>query len=99
MKSSKNLARIITTATLACGVLAAAIPAVAQQDEQPPRVLFTNVHVFDGVNEKRIENANVLVEGNLIKAVSSEAIEAEGATLIDGGGRTLMPVVVNKDVA
>jgi hypothetical protein len=24
------------------------------------RTLFTNVHVFDGVNEKRIENANVL---------------------------------------
>ena len=40
--------------------------AIAQDD--PARALFTNVHVFDGVNEARIENANVLVEGNLIKS-------------------------------
>lgn len=55
------------------------------------KILFTNVHVFDGVNEQRIENANVLVEGNLIAEVATSAIAAEGATVIDGGGRTLMP--------
>lgn len=59
--------------------------------EAAPQTLFTNVHVFDGVNEARIENASVLVEGNLIKAVSTEAIDAPGATVIDGGGRTLTP--------
>ena len=58
-----------------------------------PQTLFTNVHVFDGVNEARIENASVLVEGNLIKEVSTEAIDAPDATVIDGGGRTLMPGV------
>ena len=47
--------------------------------------------VFDGVNEKLIENANVLIEGNLIKTVSTDPIKAKGATVIDGGGRTLMP--------
>jgi hypothetical protein len=31
--------------------------------------LITNVHVFDGVSEPRIENASVLVEGNLIMEV------------------------------
>lgn len=36
-------------------------------------------------------NASVLVEGNLIRKVSTEAIDHEGATVIDGGGRTLMP--------
>jgi len=54
-------------------------------------VLFTNVHVFDGVNDGRVENASVLVEGNLITRVSREPIAAPGATVIDGGGRTLMP--------
>ena len=39
-----------------------------------------------GVNETRIENASVLVEGNLIKSISSDAIEASGAVVIDGGG-------------
>ncbi len=61
------------------------------QDDAPPQTLFTNVHVFDGINEARIENAQVLVEGNLIKAVSTEAIDAPDAEVIDGGGRTLTP--------
>jgi len=54
-------------------------PAGAQEAEPPPRVLFTNVHVFDGKAEKRIMNANVLVEGNLIKQVSPTPISAKGA--------------------
>jgi imidazolonepropionase-like amidohydrolase len=66
--------------------------AIAQAQQNPlAQTLFTNVHVFDGVNEARIENASVLVEGNLIKTVSSEAIDAPDAMVIDGGGRTLMP--------
>ncbi len=65
------------------------LPAAAKDASGP--ILFTNVHVFDGVNEKRIENANVLIEGNLIKKVTTDPIDAAGATVIDGGGRTLMP--------
>ncbi|WP_171123679.1 MULTISPECIES: amidohydrolase family protein [unclassified Ruegeria] len=61
------------------------------QDATPKQTLFTNVHVFDGVNEQRVENANVLVEGNLIKAVSTSQIDAPNATVIDGEGRTLTP--------
>ena len=66
---------------------------LAQDD--PARTLFTNVHVFDGMTDGRIENANVLIEGNLIKSVSTEPIEANGATVIDGGGRTLMPGLID----
>ncbi|WP_371808251.1 amidohydrolase family protein [Ruegeria sp. HKCCA5491] len=43
------------------------------------------------MNEQRVENANVLVEGNLIKAVSTSQIDAPNATVIDGEGRTLTP--------
>jgi imidazolonepropionase-like amidohydrolase len=60
-----------------------------------PKTLFTNVNVFDGKNEKLINNANVLVEGNLIKQVSTKAISADGATVIDGKGRTLMPGLID----
>ncbi|MFD0911831.1 amidohydrolase family protein [Ruegeria arenilitoris] len=70
--------------------LSFAWPAAAQ-DEKPAQTLFTNVHVFDGTSEQRIENASVLVEGNLIKTVSTEAIDALDATVIDGEGRTLTP--------
>lgn len=58
-------------------------------------VLINNVHVFDGVNERRIMNANVLIEGNLITQVSSDPIAADGAQVIDGGGRTLMPGLID----
>ena len=53
--------------------------------------LFKNVNVFDGKNEKLLANASVLVEGNLIRQVSTGALDAPGATIIDGGGRTLVP--------
>jgi imidazolonepropionase-like amidohydrolase len=59
------------------------------------RTLITNVNVFDGVNEALIENANVVVEGNLIGAVSTDPIDSDGATVIDGGGRTLIPGLID----
>jgi len=77
------------SACIALTLAGAAASAAAQ--EPPARTLFTNVNVFDGVNDALIENASVLVEGNLIKKVSTDAIPTDGATVIDGGGRTLMP--------
>jgi imidazolonepropionase-like amidohydrolase len=63
--------------------------------EESSRILFKNVHVFDGVDEDRIENANVLIEGTLIRTVSTDPIEDEGATVIDGAGRTMMPGLID----
>ncbi|WP_068115808.1 metal-dependent hydrolase family protein [Tropicimonas marinistellae] len=76
--------------------LSIATAATAQEDSFP--ILFTNVHVFDGVNEQRIENANVLVVDNLIAEVSSEPLAAANARIIDGGGRTLMPGLIDAHV-
>lgn len=84
--------RHIAVAVFAISLL---LPFAMAQDDVPKQTLFTNVHVFDGVNEKQVENANVLVEGNLIKKVSTEPIEVDGATVIDGGGRTLMPGLID----
>jgi imidazolonepropionase-like amidohydrolase len=84
---TRTLAAICSSAILALSSLATA------QDEAPTQTLFTNVQIFDGVNEERMAG-NVLVEGNLIKQISDEAISTEGATVIDGGGRTLMPGLI-----
>ena len=84
MKFSKT----VTSVTIA---LLLSATAVFAQGDAPAQTLFTNVNVFDGVNEQLIENANVLVEGNLIKTISADAIDAPNATVLDGGGRTLMP--------
>ncbi len=73
-----------------------ATTATAQEENFP--VLFTNVHVFDGVNEARIENANVLVVDNLIVEVSTEPLAVANARIIDGGGRTLMPGLIDAHV-
>lgn len=72
--------------------LAAASPALAQQ---PAVTLFTNVDVFDGISEKLIENANVVVTDNMITAVSTEPLAVAGGRVIDGGGRTLMPGLID----
>ena len=68
---------------------------VATAASAQDRVFITNVHVFDGVSDRRIENANVLVEGNLIAKVSTDPIPADGAMLIDGLGGTLMPGLID----
>lgn len=77
-------------------VLFIAAPSMAQQEDFP--ILFTNVNVFDGVNEELIENANVFVVGNLIAEVSTEPLAAANAKIIDGGGRTLMPGLMDAHV-
>ena len=66
------------------------IPGWAEEAD-PQVTLFTNVNVFDGVNEKLIRNANVVVKENKITAVSTEPLAVAGGRVIDGGGRTLMP--------
>lgn len=70
----------------------AAGPSLAQ-DNAP--ILITNVNVFDGVNEALIEDANVVVTGNLITAVSTEDLAVAGGQVIDGGGRTLIPGLID----
>ena len=59
------------TAALAVAV-SVALPAAAQEASGP--ILFTNVNVFDGVNEALIKNANVVVTGNKITAVSTKPL-------------------------
>jgi imidazolonepropionase-like amidohydrolase len=72
---------------------------VSAQDEAPSQILFTNVNVFDGTSDGLHEGTNVLVEGNLIKTISNSPIQAaSGATVIDGGGRTLMPGLIDAHV-
>jgi imidazolonepropionase-like amidohydrolase len=75
-------------------VSASAMAAEEPEEEAPKQVLFTNVRIFNGVDEKLIEG-NVLVEGNLIKAIGQNIKAGKGATVIDGGGRTLMPGLID----
>ena len=72
-------------------------PAVGQ--EQPPtKVLFTDVYVFDGKHDRLSPSMNVLVVGNKIEKVSQEPLVIDRSAyskIIDGGGGTLMPGLIN----
>jgi imidazolonepropionase-like amidohydrolase len=77
---------------------AGAAPPVWAQALQSSGFVFENVRIFDGRSERLTEPSNVLVVGNIIKAVSRTAIEAPpGVTVahVPGGGRTLMPGLID----
>src|SRR5262245_49742281 len=64
----------------------------------PPVTLFKNVRIFDGKAEKLTNPSNVMVRGNVIERVSSSNIQPPAdanVTVIDGGGRTLMPGLID----
>jgi imidazolonepropionase-like amidohydrolase len=62
------------------------------------QVLFTNINIFDGRSDQLTMGQNVLVEGNLIVQIG-EGLKADaGATVIDGGGRMLMPGLMDAHV-
>jgi imidazolonepropionase-like amidohydrolase len=70
---------------------------VLADDSTPARTLFTNVNIFDGHGDSLITSQDVLVEGRLIKEIGP-SLGATGAAVIDGGGRTLMPGLMDAHV-
>ena len=71
--------------------LAAWPPAQAQQS---PAVLFQNVRIFDGKNGALSPPSNVLVRNNRIERIAVAAT-ATDAQVINGGGRVLMPGLID----
>jgi imidazolonepropionase-like amidohydrolase len=65
----------------------------------PPATLFTNVNVFTGKSLVVGKGMSVLVKDGAIASVQAGTMEApEGAMTIDGGGRTLMPGLIDNHV-
>ena len=62
--------------------------------QETSQILLTNVRIFDGVNEVLMAG-DVLVEGNLIRAVGRGVKAGPDAKVIDGGGRGLSPGFVD----
>jgi imidazolonepropionase-like amidohydrolase len=71
--------------------LYAAVPA-------PAAVVFQNVHIFDGKTGRLSGPSYVLVRGNKIERISSTPLAVDrraDTVVIDGGGRTLMPGLID----
>ena len=70
--------------------------AQSPQPASPATVLFRNVRIFDGKGGTLAVPSNLLVRGNKIERVSISPITVDSsATIIDGGGRTLMPGLID----
>ena len=68
------------------------------QTPPPATTVFQNVHVFDGKGGQLSGPSHVLVRGNRIERISSTPIATDpraDTVLIDGGGRTLMPGLID----
>ncbi len=67
------------------------------QSETASVIWFRNVLIFHGNSATLSAPSNVLVRGNKIEKISTAALPVEpgaGATIIEGGGRVLMPGLI-----
>lgn len=71
-----------------------AAEAAVQAAASPP-LLLRNVRVFDGTATQLSALTTVRVEGARIAAIGGQGAVPAGATVIDGGGRTLMPGLID----
>ena len=81
-------------------LLGASLPALAQQATgAAPVTLFQNVRVFDGKGQGVSGPSDVLVRGNKIERIAPAGSippgTDAGARVIPGGGRVLMPGLID----
>ena len=58
--------------------------AAGEQEVTPNQILIKDVNIFNGKDNK-LTPGNVLIEGNLIKAIGINVNGNEDATVIEGG--------------
>jgi imidazolonepropionase-like amidohydrolase len=99
----KRLLNKITPATAIVGIacMAGAMGQAPQAEAAPSveksevaQVLITNVSVWDGRSDAVRPGVDILIENNLVRQVA-KAIKAEGATVIDGKGGTVIPGLID----
>lgn len=84
----------ITAAVLALACLPASAQEVNDTGSTKAKLtLIKDVKVFDG-HSNELKAGPVLVEGNLIVSVGKAVKTADGMDTVDGGGRVLMPGII-----
>ncbi|MDR6832492.1 imidazolonepropionase-like amidohydrolase [Sphingopyxis sp. BE122] len=64
----------------------------------PPETLFRNVRVLDVVQGKLGPPTDVLIAQGRVAKIGGDVTPRSGATIIEGGGRTLMPGLIDMHV-
>jgi imidazolonepropionase-like amidohydrolase len=89
---------VIMMLLVACVLVSAAVRAQDSPRASDAATLFENVRIFDGKSATLSTPSSVLVRGNKIEAISTQSIPADrraDARTIAGGGRTLMPGLID----
>ena len=89
---------LLSTLMLTALLVALSPPGEAQQTSPAggEAILFQNVRIFDGKSSTLSTPSSVLVRGNKIERISTSAIAVDAGTrMIDCGGRTLMPGLID----
>ena len=90
-----------TRSGFAAAIIAMISGPVANADDSRSAILIENVRIYDGTSDRLSAASNVLVVGNRIESISTSPIAPPvGAetTRLDGGGRTLMPGLIDAHV-
>ena len=94
MKKRNIVFTIFTTMALMAVMVLPQALAQENQKQAPLQILLKDVNIFDGKNDSLNMGYDVLVEGNLIKKIG-KGLTVQGATVIKGDGRTLMPGLID----
>ncbi len=92
---------LATLATVAAFTVAQSANPAKPPASLPSVTVISNVRIFDGQSSQLSEPSHVLIRGNKIEKISAEPIPTDrsGDTkLIDGGGKTLMPGLIDAHV-
>ena len=96
-KASSGLCRLLSAATLLLTLYQSCL-AEPSASAEGSVTLFENVRIFDGKNPELSASSNVLIRGNKIETISPDPIPTDrraDTRIIDGGGRTLMPGLID----
>jgi imidazolonepropionase-like amidohydrolase len=80
---------------LAAAIAILILTALTAAAQEATEIFFRNVRVFDGTSDRLTGPTSVLVRGNRIAAIGPDAVPSPGAAVIEGGGRTLMPGLID----
>ena len=86
--------KVILLLLLVTGLMIVCVPEISAQ--QAKSIIFQDVRVFDGI--KIVPTATVVVQNGIIMSINQKAGLPEGAILIDGRGKTLLPGLIDAHV-
>jgi len=89
---------LITRTACALALALISLLSCTANAQEPSQTLIRNVSVWDGMAENAVANQDVFIVGHMIKTIGSNLEVLDGTNVIDGGGRVLMPGLIDAHI-